>query len=170
MTFSLQEPNSITVVQRALAEEKAKGKKVGLTSGCFDLIHFQHFQFFLRCRRNCDFLIVGVDSDELVRSEKGPSRPINPDYHRGIMVGALKPVSFMFIMNSVDDFGKVAELMKPDIIFKNQAFKGREKEVVGGEHAGKVMILDDQIDHSSTTSIINHVSGRVMPVLTPSAS
>lgn len=160
MIFSLQDAIEVSVVRGALSTAKAQGKTVGLTSGCFDLIHFHHFEFFVRCRRNCDVLIVGVDSDELVRGDKGPSRPVIPDYRRALMVDALKPVDFTFIMNGIGDFGKVAELVKPELIFKNQDFKGREKEIVGREHAGRVMILDDQTDHSSTTSIIRHLSRR----------
>lgn len=38
------------------------GKIVGLTSGCFDLVHFYHLHYLERCKAHCDFLIVGVDA------------------------------------------------------------------------------------------------------------
>lgn len=63
-------------------------------------------------------------SSELVRVTKGPTRPIIHDFQRAIMVDALKPVSFSFVMNSLDDFAEAARLFKPDIIFKNNAFRG----------------------------------------------
>ncbi|MDE1875111.1 MAG: adenylyltransferase/cytidyltransferase family protein [Patescibacteria group bacterium] len=160
MIFDLQDRDSVGVMQGFLANTRAKGKTVGLTSGCFDLIHFHHFGFFLRCRRHCDYLVVGVDSDELVRSLKGTSRPIIPDFRRAIMVDALKPVSFAFIMNGLADFGRAAEMCKPDVIFKNEAFKGKETDIVGREHAKRIMIIDDQLDHSSTTDIISSLRRR----------
>jgi len=160
MFFDLNDPDSVQVVQGCLNGARANGKTIGLTSGCFDLIHFHHFGFFIRCRRYCDFLIVGVDSDELVREAKGPSRPVVHDFHRAIMVGALRPVSFVFVMNSVADFGLVAKIFTPDFIFKNDDFKDRENEIVGHEYAKKIVILQDQVDHASTTDIIRTVVRR----------
>jgi D-beta-D-heptose 7-phosphate kinase / D-beta-D-heptose 1-phosphate adenosyltransferase len=158
MIFSLQDDDEIEAMKSLVARARAQGKTVGLASGCFDLIHFHHVQLVQRCRRNCGMLIVGVDSDELVRHDKNESRPVMPDYRRLIMINECKSVGLAFIMNSVDEFAAVAELVKPDIIFKNQAFKGRENEILGREHAKRVMIIQDQIDHSSTTSIIEHLS------------
>ena len=163
MLFDLNSEESVLVVKTFLQGARSGGKTIGLTSGCFDLIHFHHFSFFIRCRRYCDFLIVGVDSDELVRGAKGASRPIVPDFHRAIMVDALRPVSFVFIMNSVVDFGRVAEIFTPEVIFKNDEFKGRENEIIGKEHAKRVIILNDQVDHSSTTDIIRRVSKTTSP-------
>jgi bifunctional ADP-heptose synthase (sugar kinase/adenylyltransferase) len=101
---------------------------------------------------------VGVDADELVRGDKGPSRPIVPDFQRVIMVDALKPVAFSFIMSSVQDFGKAASIFQPDIIFKNEEFEGCEHTIVGREYAKQIMIIRDQISHHSTTDIIRRVS------------
>ncbi|MEK7641655.1 MAG: adenylyltransferase/cytidyltransferase family protein [Patescibacteria group bacterium] len=161
MVFNINVPDTVEVVQDRIAALRKKGKiTVGLASGCFDLVHFYHFSFFIRCRQNCDILIVGVDSDELVRQIKGPTRPIVPDFHRVIMVDALRPVTFAFVMNGLDDFGKAAKIFKPDVIFKNDAFMGKEADIVGKKHAKKVMILHDQIDHSSTSAIIASLAGR----------
>lgn len=160
MFFDLHDKDSIQVVRGFLKSLRAKGKTIGLTSGCFDLLHFHHFGFFIRCRRHCDYLIVGVDSDELVRASKGPKRPVVNDFHRAIMVDALRPVSFVFVMNDVQDFGLVAKTFTPDVIFKNDEFKGREDQIVGREHAKRIVILDDQVDHSSTSDIIRCVSRR----------
>ena len=38
-----------------------EGQRVGLTSGCFDLLHFYHLHYLLRCHALCDVLLVGVD-------------------------------------------------------------------------------------------------------------
>ena len=160
MLFDLNDRDSVQVVRDFIAGVRLSGKCIGLTSGCFDLIHFHHFSFFLRCRRFCDYLIVGVDADEVVREDKGPSRPIIPDFQRVIMVDALRPVAFSFIMNGVKDFGKAAELFSPDVIFKNDAFRGKEDQVVGREHAKRVMVLGDQLYHGSTSDIIRHVSNK----------
>ena len=158
MLFDLNDEHSIKVVGDFLSGVRSAGKSIGLTSGRFDLIHFYHFSFFLRCHRSCDILIVGVDVDEMVRADKGPSRPIIPDFQRVIMVDALRPVSFSFIMNNVQDFGRAAEILQPDIIFKNQDFEGKEDTILGHEHAQRIVILRDQLSHHSTTDIIREAS------------
>lgn len=161
MLFNLNDEDSVRVVQKFLVGVQANKESVGLTSGCFDLIHFQHFSFFIRCRRLCDHLIVGVDADEVVRAAKGSSRPIIPDFQRALMVDALKPVSFAFVMSGVEDFGRAAELFSPDIIFKNDDFEGREEEIVGREHAKRIVIVKDQKYYDSTTEIIRYVAQKV---------
>jgi len=160
LLFDLNDTDSVRVVQGFLSGVRTDEECVGLTSGCFDLIHFQHFSFFIRCRRFCKYLIVGVDADEVVRMDKGPSRPIIPDFQRALMVDALRPVSFSFVMNGIEDFGRAAKLFSPDIIFKNDEFEGKEDTIVGREHAKRIIILKDQKYHDSTTEIIRHVTKR----------
>jgi cytidyltransferase-like protein len=76
---------------------------IGLTSGCFDLIHFGHIHYLQRCRALCDRLIVAVNSDEMVRLVKGPSRPIIPERDRLQLVNSLGCVDSAFIMRSLSD-------------------------------------------------------------------
>ena len=161
MLFEIDDPVSTCAVELVLGEQKKRQKTIGLTSGCFDLIHFHHFWYFIRCKRQCDMLIVGVDSDEMVRAEKGPERPFIFDYKRAIMVDALKPVSFTFVMNGLKDLRKAAEMFRPDILFRNDAFVGREHEVIGKEFAKGVVIIHDVEDHSSTTELSRVIAGRI---------
>ena len=50
---------------------------IGYTSGIFDLFHQGHKNYLLACRKACDFLIVGVDSNYRAKILKGYSRPID---------------------------------------------------------------------------------------------
>lgn len=154
MIFELYDPTAIEVIQTYLHCIRGKGQKVGLTSGSFDLVHFHHVLYLTRCRRSCDVLIVGVDSDELVRERKDEGRPITYDARRAVTVDALKQVTFTCVMNSVEDFGLAAKLFIPDFIFKNDAFRGRETEILGREYAGAIKIVLDVVDHMSTTQIL----------------
>jgi len=92
--------------------------KIGLTSGCFDLVHYMHLVYLERCRRLCDVLVVGVDSDDLVRRVKGPKRPMIPEVQRQAMVNALKCVDATFIMGSVEDFEYVVRSLQVSYVFK----------------------------------------------------
>jgi D-beta-D-heptose 7-phosphate kinase / D-beta-D-heptose 1-phosphate adenosyltransferase len=158
MIFDLNDRSAADVIKVYAEHARLKGLRVGLTSGSFDLIHFHHVLYFSRCRRLCDVLIVGVDSDELVRARKGEGRPIIYDSRRVVMVDALKSVDFAFVMGSVAAFGQAAELLRPDIIFKNDTFEGKEGEILGRGFASEVIIVRDVVDHSSTTEILKQAA------------
>ncbi len=154
MIFDLNDKNDCAVVRAYLEIERQKKIRIGLASGTFDLIHPQHVHFLNRCWRECDILVVGVDSDKLVREVKGPTRPLIYDGRRVHMVDSLKPVAFAFIINSIEDFGLAAEITRPNVIFKNNAFHGREDEIAGKEFAGEIMLIPDVIELTSTSDII----------------
>jgi cytidyltransferase-like protein len=159
MNIDLNCGNDVEIVRGYLRVAREDGRIIGLTSGCFDLLHFLHHYFLVRCRQHCDVLIVGVDSDSVVRASKGPSRPIVPDYQRVQMVDGLKAVSVAFVMNSVADFGRAAELFRPDFILKNQDYP--EDVIVGREYATKgIITIDDVVSLDSTSAIIREVMRR----------
>ena len=137
-----------------LLKDATKGKRVGLTSGSFDLFHHLHLVYLTRCRRLCDLLIVGVDSDDLIRERKGPTRPLVTEHQRVAIVSALSCVGAAFIMGSVDDFGLAAAEIAPEVIFKNQDFEG--KPVLGADKA-KVVIINDVQQHSSTSQLVEAI-------------
>src|SRR3989344_5816915 len=158
MICDLYDQTAIAVIQTYLQCAHGNGKKIGLTSGSFDLIHPYHVLYLTRCRRSCDFLVVGVDSDELVRMRKGEGRPLNYDSRRVVMVDAMKPVAFAFVMNSVEDFALASKLFTPDFIFKNDAFWGHEDEILGKEYAKEIRIIRDVADYTSTTQILEEAA------------
>ena len=55
---------------------------IGYTTGVFDMFHVGHLNLIRRARENCDRLIVGVSTDEVVEQYKG-HRPIVPYAERG---------------------------------------------------------------------------------------
>ena len=59
--------------------EKAKGKRIVSTSGCFDILHAGHVTYLEEARQKGDVLIVLLNSDSSVHKLKGPARPIVPE-------------------------------------------------------------------------------------------
>jgi D-beta-D-heptose 7-phosphate kinase/D-beta-D-heptose 1-phosphate adenosyltransferase len=136
---------------------------VGLTSGSWDLFHDFHLRFLLRCRRVCDVLIVGVDSDAEVRKVKGPTRPIMSEFQRLMLLDANKHVTFAYVQDGVRDFTRVAETLlgvHGGVTFRNQLFAGRENEVALGSVRDKVqvVIIPDMEELNSTTALVARVA------------
>ena len=59
------------------------------TNGCFDILHIGHIALFKYARSLGDELIVGIDSDEKVKRDKGKNRPFNCLYDRMEILNAL---------------------------------------------------------------------------------
>lgn len=131
------------------------GAIIGVTSGCFDLLHNLHLNYLERCARMCDFLIVGVDSDDLVRATKGPNRPNIPEMQRVQMVNALSCVGAAFVMGSVRDFATMVKAVDARVVFKNYAFVGRKVHGVGGRT--KLVIVPDVDFPTSTSQIVDRI-------------
>ncbi len=64
-------------------------KIIGYTTGVYDMFHIGHLHLLKKAKNRCDFLIVGVSTDELVESYKNKT-PIIPFEHRLEIVASLK--------------------------------------------------------------------------------
>ena len=68
-----------------------KKYKVGYTTGVYDMFHIGHLNILKRAKEQCDYLIVGVSTDELVEDYKH-KKPIIPFDERFAIVEAIKYV------------------------------------------------------------------------------
>src|SRR5258707_2859658 len=71
---------------------RVKGKTIVCTNGVFDLLDPGHVRYLQHARSLGDALIVGINSDRSVRSNKGPERPIMPEDERVEVLEALRCV------------------------------------------------------------------------------
>ena len=99
------------------AEYAARGKKLVLTNGCFDLLHTGHVRYLEEARGCGDALIVAVNSDASVRELKGTDRPLNGELDRAEVLAALRCVDHVTIFTGkrVTD---VIRLLRPAIYAK----------------------------------------------------
>lgn len=68
-----------------------KKYKVGYTTGVYDMFHIGHLNIIQRAKEQCEFLIVGVSTDDLVNREKNKI-PVIPYDERAAIVAAIKYV------------------------------------------------------------------------------
>ncbi len=113
-----------------------------------------HLTYLVRCKRLCDFLIVGVDSDDLVRNNKGWPRPNIPEMHRQAMVDGLRCVNATFIVGRLGDLGEVVRESSADFLFKNSpTIYGQPTQTWGTQ----LVIVPDIEVHDSTSGIIESI-------------
>ncbi len=98
-------------------ELAGNAKSLVLTNGCFDLLHRGHAEYLLAARRLGDALIVLLNSDDSVRSLKGPSRPVCKQHDRAFMLACLSFVDAVCIFDG-QRCAKEISAIKPDIYVK----------------------------------------------------
>ena len=137
--------------------ERAKGKKIVFTNGCFDILHRGHVAYLNEAKRLGDFLIVGLNADESVKRLKGPTRPINQELDRLFVMSNLKCVDAVEIFTE-DTPLELIKMIHPQVLVKGGDWK--VDQIVGGREVigwgGEVISLSF-VDGYSTTSIINKI-------------
>ena len=140
-----------------IEKEKASGKTIGFTNGCFDIIHAGHVRYLGEARSECDLLIVGVNSDSSVKSIKGEDRPLNKEEARMEVLAALESVDYLTLFEEDTPLDLIKEIT-PDILFKGGDWN--ESEIAGGDHVkacgGKVRLIQ-YIEGHSTTGLIDKI-------------
>ena len=122
-------------------------------NGCFDVLHRGHFELFNFAKSLGNKLIVGLDSDEKISNDKGQDRPYNKLNDRVYALESLKAIDKVMVFDNKDHLEYLVEITKPDILVVGSDWKG--KEIVGGQHAKKIVYFD-RIGNYSTTNILEN--------------
>ena len=101
-----------------------KKYKIGYTTGVYDMFHIGHLNLIRRAKEQCEYLIVGVSTDECVQSYKNKT-PIIPYDERAAIVQAIRYVDEVVPQTSMD---KLEFLKKRhfDVMFHGGEWKGTE--------------------------------------------
>ena len=145
---------SLRALKTKLAAARKAGQKVVFTNGCFDILHAGHVSVLEFSRSKGDVLVVGLNSDESVRRLKGPTRPVNKQADRALVLAALESVSYVCIFHEDTPYNLI-KAVRPDVLVKGGDYK--PQEIVGREFAGKVVRFA-LLKGRSTTGIIKKVS------------
>ncbi len=140
--------------------EKARGKRVVFTNGCFDLLHAGHVKYLQKARTLGDLLVLGLNSDASVRRLKGEKRPLIGERERAHILAALDCIDYVVIFEEDTPLELIAAL-KPHILVKGGDYT--PEAVVGRElvesYGGRVELVSF-VDGKSTTNIIERVLER----------
>ena len=129
-------------------------KKIGFTNGCFDILHKGHFNLFKFCKKNCDILIVAINSDISIRRLKGKKRPYNNLKTRLTNISIISEIDYIIYFHKLDPLNLIKKI-KPIILFKGSDYS--VESVVGNKfiksYGGKT-ILAPYIQGYSTTDML----------------
>ncbi|MCQ2468645.1 MAG: adenylyltransferase/cytidyltransferase family protein [Ruminococcus sp.] len=139
-----------------------KRYKIGYTSGVFDLFHIGHLNILKNAKQYCDFLIVGVSTDELVESYKH-KKPIVPFEERIAIVEAIKYVNQVVPQTDMDK-RKAWDTLHYDALFHGDDWKGSElynKYIAQFEGTGVDMIFLPHTEGTSSTLLAEVIRSTV---------
>ena len=143
--FEIQE------AKEAVAAWHASGLRVGFANGCFDLIHPGHVHLLTRARASCDRLIVALNTDASVRRLKGPTRPVQNEDARAIVMASLSPVD-MVVLFDEDTPLELIRALRPDVLIKGSDYT--VDQVVGADlvqgWGGQVLLVELREGHSTS--------------------
>lgn len=129
-----------------------KKYKVGYTTGVFDMFHIGHLNILKHAKEQCEYLIVGVSTDEVVQSYKHKT-PIVPFEDRCAIVSAIKYVDEIVPQTSMDKFAAWQKLHF-NALFHGDDWKGSpmyEKAQASFEKVGVDVVFLPHTDGVSST-------------------
>ena len=103
-------------------------KKIVFTNGCFDLLHRGHIEYLSKAADLGDVLIIGVNTDASVRKLKGNKRPLQDEYSRLLILGALEFVDALILFDEETPL-ELIRMVQPDVLVKGSDYKS--KDIVG---------------------------------------
>ncbi|HET7313011.1 bifunctional D-glycero-beta-D-manno-heptose-7-phosphate kinase/D-glycero-beta-D-manno-heptose 1-phosphate adenylyltransferase HldE [Salinisphaera sp.] len=138
-------------------QARARGERIVMTNGCFDLLHPGHIAYLEAARALGDWLVVAVNDDASVARLKGAGRPLNDLSHRMQVLRGLAAVDWVVPFAGDTPERLICRLL-PDVLVKGGDYS--VEEIAGGrcvlEAGGEVRTLDF-VSGFSTTAIVERL-------------
>lgn len=144
---------SYSQLDELIKQWKDSGEKIVFTNGCFDIIHQGHIDYLAKAADLGTKLFIGVNTDNSVSRIKGPTRPIQDENSRLMILAAMEFTDAVILFDE-DTPLKLIERIIPHVLVKGSDYKA--EDIVGYEvvtsHGGRVETLDF-LEGYSTTAI-----------------
>lgn len=137
-------------LRERLTAHRARGEKIVLTNGCFDMLHAGHVRYLQAARVEGDVVVVGVNADSSVGALKGAGRPVLSEAGRAALVAGLAVVDYVVIFDEPNVEGLLRDL-RPDVHAKGTDYTVAtvpERETAA-ELGIRVAIVGDPKNHST---------------------
>jgi rfaE bifunctional protein nucleotidyltransferase chain/domain len=148
-------------LRQRVEEWRRAGERITLANGNFDLLHVGHVRYLRGAKALGGKLVVAINSDDSVRALKGEGRPVMPEQERAEIVAALADVDAVVVFPEIDVRAIIREI-RPDVQAKGTDYTADsvpERDTVA-EYGGRVEIVGDPKDHSTSEILRTHLSPR----------
>ncbi len=122
---------------------------IGFTCGAFDLTHAGHYLMFKECRGQCDYLIVGLQTDPTL-DRKHKNKPVQSVKERKIQLEACKYIDKIITYKTEKELVALLKKLQPNVRFLGADWKG--KKFTGKELPIKVIF--NTRDHGYSSSAL----------------
>lgn len=124
----------------------------GFTCGSFDLLHPGHILMLRECKKFCDYLIVGLQSDPTVDRPLSKNKPIQSLEERYIMLSSVREVDEIRHYDTEADLVGLLMDVKPDVRILGVDWSG--KDYTGNDLP--IRVVFNSRDHGYSTSDLRH--------------
>ena len=109
-------------------------RKTGFTCSCFDLLHAGHVLMLKDAKQQCDYLVVGLQTDPTIDRPDTKNKPIQTYEERYIQLEAIKYVDEILKYNTEKDLFEMLRLLRPNVRilgsdYEGKYFTGRELNI-----------------------------------------
>ncbi|HVR76710.1 MAG TPA: adenylyltransferase/cytidyltransferase family protein [Planctomycetota bacterium] len=134
-----------------VAELRGRGLTIVTANGCFDLLHVGHIRYLFGAKAKGDVLIVAVNTDESMKMIKPEKRIVTPDDERFELIAAIEAVDYVVPLRERTP-ESLLRLLRPHVHTKGTDYTLEmiPERFIVEEHGGRVEIVGDPKDHSST--------------------
>lgn len=140
-----------------------ENRRICLTTGVFDLLHDGHLYYLFEARKTADCLIVGIDSNSLVKKAKGKDRPVNDQSVRSLLIAGFGFVDLVTIHDNSCDLVKV---VRPHVFVASTTTgvdphnSDERKDCHWVKQNGGEIVVFGPLSKNSTTKIIRVMNGK----------
>lgn len=141
-----------------IAQWRRQGLRIGLTNGCFDVVHPGHVSLFEQAAASCDRLIVALNTDASVQKLKGADRPVQDENARARVIASLADVDAV-VLFAQDTPEELIRRIRPDALIKGADYT--IDTVVGAEfvqsYGGQIVLARIEPGFSTSAAIARMV-------------
>jgi len=100
-------------------------RKIGFTCSCFDLLHAGHVLMLKDAKQQCDYLVVGLQTDPTIDRPDTKNKPIQTYEERYIQLEAIKYVDEILKYNTEKDLFEMLRLLRPNVRILGSDYEGK---------------------------------------------
>ena len=123
--------------------------KIGITTGCFDIFHSGHLESLKFANKNCDILILLLNSDISIRKLKGANRPINSLEHRKNLLMQLEFIDIITVFDE-KDANPILDKLNFNVLFKGGDYNIEDLK----KKFPNIEIMVSKLEENISTTII----------------